>query len=346
MNPDISLIGDFALAAFSPNQPHQTGHHDPTGPGFHLQQLELSFGSAVDPYLRFDGNIVFSLVEGVEVEEAFATTLDLPARLQARFGVMLTRFGRLNSTHLHVWEFNDQPFVLGRFFGGEGNRGLGLELSWLAPLPWYAELIASAIPADGEETARSFYADEGPGIGGPQDLLYVTALKQFFAPSADWSVFWGLSGAFGPNASREDARTEIYGTDLYVKFRPLSQPVPPVVALQTEWLYRRRDLLPRPLHDYGGYAQLAYRFVPRWSVAGRFEYGSLTRDPDGTPSLDPLDPDWTRNRRRGALAVTYYPTEFSRFRLQGGRDTGLGPGVWSVFLAAEVATGAHAAHQF
>lgn len=345
LNPDISLMGDFALAAFSPNQPHQTGHHDPTQTGFNLQQLELSFGSAVDPYLRFDGNIVFSL-EGVELEEAFATTLELPGRLQARFGMMLTRFGRLNSSHLHVWEFADQPFVLGRFFGGEGNRGLGLELSWLSPLPWYVELVASATNADGEGTARSFYGDDSPGIGDPSDLLYVAALKQFFAPSADWSLFWGLSGAFGPNASRQDARTELYGTDLYVKFRPLDQPNPPVVSLQTEWLYRRRDLLPRPLHDYGGYAQLTYRFVPRWSVAGRFEFGSVTRDPAGTPTLDALDPEWTRNRRRGALAVTYYPSEFSRFRLQGGRDTGLGPGVWSAFLTAEVTTGAHAAHQF
>jgi hypothetical protein len=345
MNPDLSLIGDFALAAFSPNQPHQTGDHDPSEPGFQLQQLELSFGSAVDPYFRFDGNIVFSL-EGVEIEEAYATTLDLPARLQARFGMMLTRFGRLNPTHPHVWDFADQPFVLGRFFGGEGNRGLGLELSWLTPLPWYVELVASATNADGEGTARSFYGEQNPGVGDPRDVLYVAALKQFFAPSANWSLFWGLSGAFGPNASRDGARSEIYGTDLYVKYRPISEAAPPVVTLQTEWLYRRRELLPRSLHDYGGYAQLSYRFVPRWSVAGRYEYGSLTRDSDGTPAPDPLDPEWTRNRRRGALAVTFYPTEFSRFRLQGGRDTGLGPGVWSAFLTAEVATGAHAAHAF
>jgi hypothetical protein len=345
LNPDISLIGDFALAAFSPNEPHQTGNHDPQAPGFNLQQLELSFGSAVDPYFRFDGQLVFSL-EAVEIEEAFATTLDLPAALQVRFGMMLTRFGRLNSTHLHVWDFADQPFMLGRVFGGEGNRGLGVELSWLTPLPWYAELVASATNADGEGSARSFYGEESPGVGDPGDLLYVTALKQFFAPSADWSVLWGLSGAFGPNASREDARTEIYATDLYVKYRPLDQPIPPVLTLQTEWLYRRRDLLPRALHDYGGYVQLGYRFAQRWGVAGRYEYGSVTRDPAGTPTLDPLDPEWTSNRRRGALSLSFHPTEFSRFRIQGGRDTGVGPGVWSAFLTAEVATGAHGAHEF
>ena len=345
MNPEISVIADFALAAFSPNQPHQTGGHDPAHSGFNLQALELSLGASVDPYLRFDTHLAFSL-DGVELEEAYATTLGLPGRLQARFGQFLTRFGRLNPTHPHAWEFADQPFVLGRFFGGEGNRGLGLELSYLTPLPWYVELVASATGADGEDTARSFYGADNPAVDGPSDLLYVGALKQFFELSADWSLFWGLSAAFGPNASGDDHRSEIYGTDLYLKFRPITAQAPPVVSLQTEWLYRRRQLETNTLHDYGGYAQLMYRFAQRWSGAGRFEYGSITRDQNGDPAPDPLDPEWTKNRRRWSLALTHYPTEFSRFRLQGARDVGLEPSVWSVFLAAEVAIGAHGAHSF
>ena len=42
LNPDISVIGDFAFALFSEDQNHQTGGHDPTENGFNLQQLELS----------------------------------------------------------------------------------------------------------------------------------------------------------------------------------------------------------------------------------------------------------------------------------------------------------------
>ena len=56
---------------------------------------------------------------GVEVEEAYLTTLALPANLQVRASQFLTRFGRLNSTHPHAWDFTDQPLVNGRFFGGE-----------------------------------------------------------------------------------------------------------------------------------------------------------------------------------------------------------------------------------
>ncbi len=111
---------------------HQTGGHDPSENGFNLQALELSLGSSVDPYFRFDAQLVFA-EEGVELEEAYATTLDLGSRLQARAGQFLTRFGRLNATHLHTWNFVDQPFALGRAFGADGNRGLGFELSYLTP---------------------------------------------------------------------------------------------------------------------------------------------------------------------------------------------------------------------
>ena len=55
----------------------------------------------VDPYFRFDSNLVFSQF-GVEIEEAYATTLDLPANLQVRAGQFLTRFGRINATHPHA----------------------------------------------------------------------------------------------------------------------------------------------------------------------------------------------------------------------------------------------------
>ena len=61
----------------------------------------------------------------------------LPHSLQARAGQFLTRFGRLNPTHPHTWDLVDQPFALGRVFGSEGNRGAGVELSWLTPLSWY-----------------------------------------------------------------------------------------------------------------------------------------------------------------------------------------------------------------
>jgi hypothetical protein len=345
MLPDLSIIGDFALAAFSEDENHQTGAHDPSKNGFNLQQLELTFGAAVDPYFRFDGSLVFSQF-GVELEEAYGTTLDLPYRLQARFGQMLTRFGRLNATHPHSWDFVDQPFALGRVFGGEGSRGLGVELSYLTPLPWYVELVASATEAAGAATARSFYGGEDLGAEGLHDVLYVAAIKQFFPLSEDWSLLLGFSGAFGPNASGRSNRSEVYGADVYLKYRPIGEGTTGYFAVQSEWLYRRRQIPEDVLDDGSGYTQAIYRFAQRYAVGARYEYGSPARGRDGDVASDPLDPDWTEGRTRIAANVTHYPSEFSRVRLQGSRDFGLGEPVWAGFLALELMIGAHGAHAF
>ncbi len=173
---ELSGVLDFAGAYFSTDEPLESGAHDPNHTGFNLQQFEVSLGGAVDPYFRLDSHIVFA-EEEIDLEEAYATTLGLPLGRRLCFGKFLTRFGRMNATHLHTWEFVDQPFELGRLFGGEGSRGLGVELSVLLPLPWSIELVASATEATGEESARSFYGAEDPEIDSPSDLLYTTAIK-------------------------------------------------------------------------------------------------------------------------------------------------------------------------
>jgi hypothetical protein len=345
MNPDIAVILDVAGAYFSNEEHRQTGGHDPSENGFNLQQLELSLGSAVDPYFRFDSNIVFSLF-GVEVEEAYATTLDLPGQLQLRAGQFLSRFGRINATHPHSWDFVDQPFALGRVFGGEGGRGLGVESSWLLPLPWFSEAVASVQQADGEANARSFYGARDLGVEEAADLLYVTALKQVFELGPDWSLAVGASGAFGPNSTGRENRTDVFGADLYLKYRPITKQSSSIVSLQTEWLLRRRQVPEDLLYDLSSYSQLFWRFAPRWGTAVRWEYGSPAEGVSG-PALDPLDPEWTRPRQRQSANVTFWPTEFSRLRLQGSRDDlGFRDAVWAAFLAAEFVVGAHGAHTF
>ncbi|HMJ14132.1 MAG TPA: hypothetical protein VK524_22095 [Polyangiaceae bacterium] len=347
LNPDLSFIADFAAAYFSDDEHLQTGAHDPSETGFNLQQLELAVGSSVDPYFRFDANLVFAL-SGVEIEEAYGTTLNLPLGLQARAGQFLTRFGRLNSTHPHAWNFVDQPFALGRIFGGEGNRGLGIEVSWLTPLPWYVEVVVSSTRADGEGTMRSFFGADDLGVESFDDLLYVTAIKQFFPLSEDLSFLFGVSGAFGPNASGRDNRTDVYGTDLYLKYKPITTASFNVVSLQSEWFYRRRQLPGELLHDVSGYAEVFWRFAQRWGTAARYEYGSPALDSSGAVFVgDPLDSEWTESRHRISSNLTFWPSEFSRLRLQGSRDMpGFRSGIWAAFLALELVTGAHGAHAF
>jgi hypothetical protein len=348
MNPDLSFIADFAVGGFSDeDRQRSTGEHDPTHNGFTLQQLELAVGAAVDPYFRFDANLVFGQF-GVEIEEAYATTLDLPAQLQVRAGQFLTRFGRFNASHPHAWDFLDQPFALGRVFGGEGNRGPGLELSWLSPLPWYLELVGSTTMASGEGTARSFYGDNDQGVRSPLDLQQVLAIKQFFALSDDWSLAWGVSSSTGPNGTGRDNRSDVYGTDLFLKWRPITGGGAKEVSLHSEWLYRRRQVPAVVLQDVNGFTEVFWRFATRWGAALRHEYGTPTYDNSGDRHPDDLDPDWNGHRHRVGSCLMFWPTEFSRLRLQPSADmaTWESRPVYAVFLGFEVVIGAHGAHAF
>lgn len=344
---DLSFITDVALAGFSsPDEANQLGAHDPVVNGFNLQQLELALGAAVDPYLRLDGNIVFSQF-GVEIEEIYATTLSMPGPLQLRVGQFLTKFGRINPTHPHTWDFVDQPLMLGRLMGGEGNRGLGAEASVLLPLPWFAEVIGSETMANGAATALSFYGPDDLGVRGPLDLQTTVALKQFWPLGDDVSVLWGLSWAGGPNPTGRN-RTELYGTDLYLKYRPITRGSFTQVALHTEWTMRRYQVPDDVLSDVNGFVTATWRFSRRWGVAGRYEYGTPTVDGGGEVVADPTTPAWVGFRQRTSANVTFWPTEFSRVRLQGAQDVldWVPDPVYAGFLAFEFNVGAHGSHTF
>jgi hypothetical protein len=340
MAPNISLILDVALAAYSSDNPDQRGAHDPVRSGFNFQQLELNMNAAVDPFFRFDTNIVFAQF-GVEVEEAYITSLAFPEGLQLRAGQFLTRFGRRNATHPHSWNFLDQPLVLGKFFGGEGNRGLGAELSWLMPLPWYSEVLVSVNDAGGDCCNRSYRGGLDAPLSGPEDLLYTFAWKQFFPFNRDLGLNWGLSAQFGPNATGAGNRTAIIGTDLYLRYKPTAVSGRMSLDLTVELLARSRSVPGRVLQDWGGFAELRWLIDLSWAVAARYEWVSGVED-------DPLDPEWDQYRHRTAAAFDFYPSHFSRFRLQLSHDAMLWreEPVWGIVLGVEVVTGDHGSHGF
>ncbi len=96
--------------------------------------------------------------------------------------------------------------------------------------------------------------------------------------------------------------------------------------------------------DVSGYTELVLRFLQRWAVAARHELGTAAQSAEasgeGQPPVDPLDPDWTETRQRFAMNLTYWPTEFSRLRLQTSRDLpGYRDGVWATFLAIGAGVG-------
>jgi hypothetical protein len=259
---DISLDTLFAVGGSTANEGDlltlQGGEHDPRNQGFTLQQVELSFMGAVDPYLAGEAHLVYFLDEEgesrFEIEEAFMTTQMLPFGLeefgfQVEGGHFFTEYGRINPVHPHAWDWQDQPLVNTRLLGGDGIRQVGFRLGWLTPLPWFSELSLGVQNGRGE-TMVSFLANdevftERPiggrpftrrSVNGPDDLTWLARWTNGFDLSDTLSGLLGFSGLFGPNATGGSGKTIIYGADFTLKWRPLvSDRGWPFVTWQTEF---------------------------------------------------------------------------------------------------------------
>jgi hypothetical protein len=180
------------------------------------------------------------------------------------------------------------------------------------------------------------------------DLLFVPRIASSFDLTDNQTLVVGASGAFGPNDSGTGTYTQLYGTDVYWKWTPdSSQQGFPFVAFQSEAMLRRYEAgedptvpLPRQdLDDYGFYAQVLWGLRLGWVAALRGEYAAANDS-----SLDEV----TRgDRARISPNLTWYPTEFSKLRLQYNYDHRevLGD-EHSVWLQLEFTLGAHGAHRF
>lgn len=368
----------------------QGGAHDPRRRGFTLQQVELSLAGAVDPYLNGEAHIIYT-TDGVELEEAFLTTQSLPWGLQVKAGHFFTEYGLLNPQHPHAWDWLDQPIINSRLFGGDGLRAPGLRLGWLTPLPWFSEVHLGAQNANEGETTASFLGDDEVGgrpvvktsVGNPGDLLYLARWNSSWDLTDEWTLLQGLSGLHGPNSTGEDGETWIYGADLKLRWRPITNFRGwPFFLWQGEVSKRDyradhyvagtaidddsddhdhghghartargvdedpgldADLAGDILRDYGFYTQALYGFRYGWAAGLRYEHVSGDHQSVGGRENDPLRDD----RHRVSPLLVWQPTEYSRFRLQYNFDHAdhLGD-AHSVWLGGEVLYGAHAAHKY
>ncbi len=293
-------------------------------------------------------------ISHLHLEEAFLTTTSLPFGLQARAGYMNAAFGRQNPRHVHTWNFVNPPLSHTRFMGEEHFSGLGAETSVLFPLPWFLTVGLQAFDTKPKAHLRtaSFGTSDYTKTGkfdGPEDCVYIGRIKNFFALSHDWSLNIGLSAAIGHSPFSPDGRSEVFGSDIYLKWRPISSGRDAVaVALTLEYIGRRAQIPSDVLLDHGGYAQVDVQSSRQWMFGLRGGYTGLLEPVDGSV-LELDDQQW-----RTGFSVTHMPTHFSRVRMQydlgnftpSGVGTGNNEIYHAVFFQVEVGIGKHAAHSF
>ena len=358
------------------------GDHDPHVRGANVRNEEIVVSADVDPYVFGFLDIVYKIDEAgdsqFELEEAYGLTTSLPAGLQLKFGQFFTEFGRTNPTHPHSWEFFNYPVILGRVFGGDGLRGPGMRLSWIVPTCSRCPItLLAGVPERAGRDAGVVHRRRGGGDRGARapgsrrrelhrpDVQRARGDELRLRRLVREHLHRGSRASrarFGPNGTGPHGFTDVYGADFTLKWKPATTDAGwPWLAWQTEAVYRDYHadaqvqqvddgmggfvdvpVAARLYGDWGFYSQLVYGFKRPWSIGARIDYA----DSDGA---------FAGSHFRASTALTYYPSEFSRVRLQLQYDDVQGlsrlvPGdddqSFSVWLGFDLSLGKHGAHKF
>jgi hypothetical protein len=368
---NISFDAIFAAAASTANDLStlEVGDHDPQQNGFNARNVELAFDGAVDTYFEGFANIIFKLDNenetGVEVEEAFGQTTSMPYGLQFKGGQFFTPFGRINQMHPHAWDFVDAPLVNGIMFGPDGLRGVGAQVAWVIPTPFYSQALLAIQNGQG----GTGYSFRNPGEDGEfynrptidrktdgfSDLAFTPRLEASSDLTSTQTILTGISAAFAPNDTGNDTCTQIYGADVFYKWKPANAEGGwPFVKWQTEAIIRHfeagrglADAFPvaETFNDWGAYSQVIWGFQKGWSAGLRGDYVKMD-------DSSVTDDSQRQSRYRISTELSWFPSEFSKLRLQYNHDIlestdfESGSNEDSLFLMYEISLGAHGAHKY
>lgn len=360
-NPEISVIGTFAAAYYSQDEPFVFAENDPENTGVNVQEIEVGFQGVVDSFFRYDMFLSFS-TEGVELEEAYGTTLfSLPLNSQFRIGRARAKFGRINQLHRHAQDFVTLALPAAQFLGEHLNP-TSIEANFLVPVPWYLELSASGGSPDVE--TPTFARDEDANDLGR--LLYIFHVSNFFELSEALGVSLGGSFATGSNGTAAGERSNLYGIDLYAKYRPLKNNPYQEITFQSEFMYLDAQTPEETLENWGWYAQSVYRFAKRWNTGFRFGIIDTNTPVTEVEEDGVIEPTnlfaYIRNEEgeeeeamlgllgrtyRISPMLTFNPSEFSQIRLQYDYlNQDFTENQHAIFLQFQYAIGAHGAHPF
>lgn len=260
--PDISVIGNVIGN-------YGTDRDDPNRNKVYLDEMEL----AIQGYLYPDiwGNFIVALEREsdgdyeVHIEEGYIDFMATPIPgLSVLAGKKLVGFGKVNPVHAHHWNYVDRPAVLESFLGDEGLAGQGVNMSYLLPLPFFAQADFGVWHVDAEEP------DSEHELGLAKET-YTTRLWTSFALTENQELELGASGAIGSGAHYRDHRDKVQVGGLDVTYRLLGDRSRRLMY-QGEALMLRREIPDETFYRWGLYQFLNYRFDKNWDAGIRFDW--------------------------------------------------------------------------
>lgn len=353
--------------------------------GFNLGESELVMSAIVDPY--FDGLIILTVGAdgGTALEESWLQTRLLPNGLKIKMGKFLSGMGYQNSKHKHAWDFADQNLAYLGLLGGEGFKDTGLQLTWVAPTPFYALLGIEALQGNDQERfgTQISNSDAETIIGSTKPLLDAKAgprihtLFTKFAPDIgdEQALQIGVSYAQAQHYQQVidndgtplnddeyalDGKQRLYGVDWVYKWDSAGEFGQGDIKVTGEYLRVKKDMHVTTTtagasilagdavtgSQDGYYLQASYGIAPRWTLASRYDVNGATNE----LTVAGASTEFQQSSRMG-VSLAFSPSEFSRLRLQLAQgsiydDAGTKTPLKQVFLQYTHSLGPHGAHKF
>ncbi len=367
-NPNISVIlegryayfkndpANYRLSGFPASYSYLSGQENTLGEkGFSLGHSEIILSSNIDD--KFYGQLTAALhahdgETKLELEEAFIQTLGLGYGLTAKFGRFFSEIGYLNQQHPHAWDFVDAPLIYRGMFAEQYNDD-GVQLSWLAPTPFYlnigTELLKGGhFPSSGEHSGIGAYTLFAK-TGGDFNIENSWQAGLSYWKSNDVQQRPLLMGAMF------SGKSQIIGANAIWKYAPNGNSKSQNFKLQTELFEQRDDgyygeyiegsLNPLYKNRHrGGYIQAVYQFIPQWRIGLRYDRVESSYVDNGL--IRQCCSSEKQIGRRSSIMLDWSNSEYSRFRLQFNRDYSIQEPDNQLFLQYIHSLGSHGAHSF
>jgi hypothetical protein len=350
-NPGITVFGNF-LGRLDDGEvfiEEHGGGHEGEGPvaiddKFNLREVELDFRGVIDPWA--DGVVIVAFESEtprdthIEIEEGYVVLKKLPVLDRAPLGLKLkagrfrNQFGRFNVIHTHDLPQMTRPRSITTFLGEEGLIRNGVSAQVFVPTPGDNFALETTVEAVNDGGLP--YSHEAAGKGA-----YLGRLTSFWDMASGHDLALGLSGLIEDSQAVADFDLRLYGVDLTYKWKPFADGEWKSFLLGGELFLAD---LPEENDSFAGDMPMGF-YV--WSQAqfNRNLYVGVRYDQTDIARGDHEDGDGDRGELQALGAyVTYYTTEFLRFRLgyeHSGERIGEEDNLNSVLLELNFIFGSH-----